>query len=117
MAGVRISNSGGSAPNTYSDVDGTYSFQRLTTGQYRIEPRKALYTFSPPYRLVNVPPDATEVNFTAISQPKQWKAFLPTVQREVWRAARPAGSGLGQQPIQIGGDFDQRPVAAISGGE
>ncbi len=78
MAGVFISNSGGSFQNTYSNVDGTYSFQFLTIGQYRIEPRKTSYTFDPPFRLVDVPPDATEVNFTAIRKPLP-RAFLPAI--------------------------------------
>jgi len=76
VSGVYISINGGN--NTYSQVDGSYSFSRLTAGQYRIEPRKANYTFSPAFRLVDVPPDASQVNFTAIRKP-MWQSFLPTV--------------------------------------
>ena len=62
---------------TYSLGGGVYTFHNLPPGQYRIAPRSSLYTFSPAYRIVDVPPDGLDIDFVAHSPLK--RAYLPTV--------------------------------------
>ncbi len=61
ISGVTISDGAGHTTPTGSD--GNYTLSGLTAGSYTITPSKNDYTFSPPSRPVNLPPDATGVDF------------------------------------------------------
>jgi hypothetical protein len=63
LAGVTITLNSGQT--TQTGADGSYSIIDLTAGQYQITPSKSGYTFSPPNRLVNLPPNAASQDFIA----------------------------------------------------
>jgi protocatechuate 3,4-dioxygenase beta subunit len=63
VAGVTITESSGDTVSTAND--GTYFITNLMTGTYTLTPTLEGYTFSPVSRVVRVPPDAAEQNFTA----------------------------------------------------
>ncbi|MBU1750131.1 MAG: PKD domain-containing protein [Chloroflexi bacterium] len=62
IPGVAISVGVGGSAKT--DTNGYYSFVGLSAGTYTLTPAKIAYTFSPPSRVVTVPPDLTAQDFT-----------------------------------------------------
>jgi hypothetical protein len=71
----------GYAANGVSEASGAYTLTGLITGTYELVPTKAEHTFVPPSRVVIVPPDLREQDFTA-HPPEQHKAYLPLVLRQ-----------------------------------
>ncbi|MEM4725166.1 MAG: carboxypeptidase regulatory-like domain-containing protein, partial [Candidatus Hadarchaeum sp.] len=65
IPGVTVS--AGPSLNTTTDANGNYTFTGLPAGTYTIRPEKAPYAFSPALRTVTVPPNATGVDFQAVS--------------------------------------------------
>jgi hypothetical protein len=57
-----------------TDSQGTYTITGVITGTYTVTPSLMDYTFSPPWRTVTVPPDATGVDFVYLRL-----LFLPIV--------------------------------------
>ncbi|MBK6561920.1 carboxypeptidase regulatory-like domain-containing protein [Candidatus Amarobacter glycogenicus] len=55
----------GSPRNTTTDANGDYTFTELPAGTYGIRPDKDPYVFSPAFRTVTVPPNASGINFAA----------------------------------------------------
>jgi hypothetical protein len=48
-----------------SGSDGSFSFSDIEVGTYKLQPVHNGYGFTPDFRIVTVPPDAAEQNFTA----------------------------------------------------
>jgi uncharacterized protein YegJ (DUF2314 family) len=76
LAGVTISPSTGSSATTASD--GSYTLTGLAEGSYTITPEMNGYTFDPPSQTVSVPPDATNIEFTAIPESVQPDTYTIT---------------------------------------
>ena len=64
ISGVLISDGAGHTATTNSS--GNYTLSGLVPGAYTLTPSKSGYTFSPPTRMVNVPPDATGQDFVRV---------------------------------------------------
>ena len=64
MAGIKITVIGLGQATTASD--GSFVFNNVHAGSYRVSASKTGYTFSPFERLVDLPPDAKSVNFDGI---------------------------------------------------
>ncbi len=67
VSGVTLTTNTG--VTTTSDGSGRYQFDNLLAGTYTITPAKAGYTFTPANRAVTLPPDGTNVDFTAVPDP------------------------------------------------
>ena len=76
LAGVRVS---AGPRQAVSDVNGAYRLTRLQPGAYRVAARLPGYWFAPPARPVTVPPDPTQVNFTAEAWDEVWSVRLPII--------------------------------------
>lgn len=76
LAGIRVRSN--LAGTVMTDMDGRYEFTGLEADVYAIEPEADDYRFTPSYRQVSVPPDATDVNFTGL---RIWRLFLPTTRK------------------------------------
>lgn len=73
LAGVRIQSTGNFSTTT--DTSGLFTISGLITGTYAVTPTKPGYTFSPAFRSINIPPNATGVDFTAIPP----KNYIPII--------------------------------------
>jgi len=62
MADVEVS--AGPNSNTTTDSSGVYTLTNVFTGAYMVIPKKTGYIFSPPTRMVGMPPDAVGQDFT-----------------------------------------------------
>lgn len=67
VSGVTLTTNSGAMTTT--DGSGRYQFDNLLAGTYTITPAKTGYTFTPISRIVTVPPDGTNVDFTAVPDP------------------------------------------------
>ncbi|MFQ5435052.1 MAG: carboxypeptidase regulatory-like domain-containing protein [Anaerolineae bacterium] len=67
VSGVTLSLNTGAVTTT--DANGRYQFSTLPAGTYTITPAKTGYTFIPTSRTVTLPPDAANVDFTAVPNP------------------------------------------------
>ncbi|MFN8495673.1 MAG: Calx-beta domain-containing protein [Caldilineaceae bacterium] len=63
LSGVTISATGPTNMSTTTDSGGNYTLSNLVAGTYTVTPSKSSYTFSPPSRVVIVPPNAAVGNF------------------------------------------------------
>jgi hypothetical protein len=77
VAGVTVSAGGGASAVTAAN--GVYTITNLITGTYTLVPSKSGYIFSPPSRVVTVPPNKTGADFTASGQ---YRTYLPLIGRE-----------------------------------
>jgi formylglycine-generating enzyme required for sulfatase activity len=62
-AGGEIAPSAPAVYETSTDSQGNYSLSDLAAGTYTVVALQTGYTFTPAWRIVNLPPDATGVNF------------------------------------------------------
>lgn len=75
VAGVLVYNY--ATPPIPTAADGTFTFTDLPAGEYQIQPDQIGYHFEPHYLVVNVPPDATAIEFVATRHPT---IYLPLIQ-------------------------------------
>lgn len=64
LAGVTVGAGAGGSLSATTNASGYYTITGLIAGTYTLTPTKSGYTFSPPPRMVGVPPNATGQNFT-----------------------------------------------------
>jgi protocatechuate 3,4-dioxygenase beta subunit len=78
VSGVTLSDGVGHTVTT--DTSGNYLFSGLAAGTYTVTPSKSGCAFSPPSRMVSLPPNATDQNFTCGTTPTRVK-ILPANKR------------------------------------
>lgn len=76
LPGVRVS---AGPRHAVSDANGAFRLTRLQPGAYRVAARLPGYWFAPPASQVTVPPDPTQVNFTADAWAEVWSVRLPVI--------------------------------------
>jgi protocatechuate 3,4-dioxygenase beta subunit len=75
LLGVLITAADGYTATT--DSEGNYHIEGLLPGTYTVTAALAGYTFEPAARLVTLPPDAAQVDFTAIPEAESIFVWLP----------------------------------------
>ena len=76
LPGVRVS---AGPRQAVTDANGAFRLTRLQPGSYHVAARLPGYWFVPPARPVTVPPNPTQVNFTADAWADFWPVRLPVI--------------------------------------
>ena len=61
-----------SGESTVTGVNGTYELLVAEAGDFNITPSLEGWSFAPSFQQITVPPDVTEINFTATQEPAGW---------------------------------------------